>query len=146
VAYALGRKLYSLLGESVAFMDIPASHIPSCSQVAKRGVNSQRGWSATAKTAKGVLLQRPETGGAIKGGMVTILVSVEINDRLVMTADSASSYANGIICNHSSKIVIPRQGLPLGAMVFSGQAQGHGTMKFRRVLNQRIGQLATIAA
>jgi hypothetical protein len=34
VAYALGRELCSLLGGSVAFVDIPVSHIPSHSQVA----------------------------------------------------------------------------------------------------------------
>jgi hypothetical protein len=34
VAYALGCKLYSLLGGSVALMDISVSHILSCSQIA----------------------------------------------------------------------------------------------------------------
>jgi hypothetical protein len=32
-AHALGRKFYSLLGGSVAFMNIAVSHIPPCSQV-----------------------------------------------------------------------------------------------------------------
>jgi len=48
---------------------------------------------------------------------VTVLVSIKINDGIVMAADSASSYASGMIYNNSRKIVNVREGLPVGAMV-----------------------------
>jgi hypothetical protein len=48
---------------------------------------------------------------------VTVLVSVKINDGVVMAADSASSFASGMIYNNSRKIVNIREGLPVGAMV-----------------------------
>jgi 20S proteasome alpha/beta subunit len=48
---------------------------------------------------------------------VTVLVSVKINDGVVMAADSASSYASGMIYNNSRKIINVREGLPVGAMV-----------------------------
>jgi len=48
---------------------------------------------------------------------MTVLVSVKINDGVVMAADSASSYANGMIYNNSRKIVNLHEGLPVGAMV-----------------------------
>lgn len=48
---------------------------------------------------------------------MTVLVSVKINDGVVMAADSASSFASGMIYNHSRKIVNVREGLPVGAMI-----------------------------
>jgi hypothetical protein len=48
---------------------------------------------------------------------MTVLVSVKINDGVVMAADSASSYASGMVYNNSRKIVNVREGLPVGAMV-----------------------------
>ena len=48
---------------------------------------------------------------------MTVLVSVKINDGVVMAADSASSFASGMIYQHADKIVNLRQGLPIGAMV-----------------------------
>ena len=48
---------------------------------------------------------------------MTVLVSVKINDGVVMAADSASSSASGMIYNNSRKIVNVREGLPVGAMV-----------------------------
>lgn len=48
---------------------------------------------------------------------MTVLVSVKINDGIVMAADSASSFASGMIYNNSRKIVNLREGLPIGAMV-----------------------------
>ena len=48
---------------------------------------------------------------------MTILVSVKINDGVVMATDSASSFASGMVYNHSRKIVNLREGLPIGAMV-----------------------------
>jgi len=46
---------------------------------------------------------------------MTVLVSVKINDGVVMAADSASSFASGMVYQHADKIVNLRQGLPLGA-------------------------------
>lgn len=48
---------------------------------------------------------------------MTVLVSIKINDGVVMAADSASSFASGMIYNNSRKIVNIREGLPVGAMV-----------------------------
>jgi hypothetical protein len=48
---------------------------------------------------------------------MTVLVSVKINDGVVMAADSASSYASGMIYNNSHKITHLREGLPIGAMI-----------------------------
>src|SRR3712207_5562009 len=48
---------------------------------------------------------------------MTVLVSIKINDGVVMAADSASSFASGMIYNHAHKIVNIREGLPVGVMV-----------------------------
>ena len=48
---------------------------------------------------------------------MTILVSVKINDGVVMAADSASSFANGMVYQHADKIVNLRSGFPIGVMV-----------------------------
>jgi 20S proteasome alpha/beta subunit len=48
---------------------------------------------------------------------MTVLVSVKINDGVVMAADSASSFASGLIYHHAQKIVNLTKGLPIGAMV-----------------------------
>ena len=48
---------------------------------------------------------------------MTVLVSVKINDGVVMAADSASSFASGLIYHHAQKIVNLQKGLPIGAMV-----------------------------
>ena len=48
---------------------------------------------------------------------MTVLVSVKINDGVVMAADSASSFASGMVYRHADKIVNLRRGLPIGAMV-----------------------------
>ena len=50
-------------------------------------------------------------------GQSTILVSIKINNGVVMAADSASSFASGMVYQHADKIVNLRQGLPIGAMV-----------------------------
>ena len=47
---------------------------------------------------------------------MTVLVSVKINDGIVMAADSASSFASGIVYQNADKIVNLRDGLPIGAM------------------------------
>lgn len=48
---------------------------------------------------------------------MTVLVSVKINDGVVMATDSASSFASGMIYNSSRKIVHLREDLPVAAMV-----------------------------
>ncbi|WP_420473304.1 hypothetical protein [Noviherbaspirillum sp. ST9] len=63
---------------------------------------------------------------------MTVLVSVKINDGVVMAADSASSYASGMIYNNSRKIVNIREGLPVGVMVTG--AGGIGNESFETLL------------
>lgn len=48
---------------------------------------------------------------------MTILVSVKINDGVVMAADSASSFGSGMIYHHSHKIRNIVDGIPVGVMV-----------------------------
>lgn len=48
---------------------------------------------------------------------MTIIVSVKINDGVVMASDSAATFANGQIYHHANKIVNLVKGLPIGAMV-----------------------------
>jgi hypothetical protein len=47
-----------------------------------------------------------------------------------MAADSASSFASGMVYRHADKIVNLRQGLPIGVMVTG--AGGHGATLLRR--------------
>jgi len=60
---------------------------------------------------------------------MTVLVSVKINDGVVMAADSASSYASGMVYNHSRKIVNLREGLPVGAMVTGNGGIGNESIE-----------------
>ena len=48
---------------------------------------------------------------------MTVIVSVKINDGVVMASDSASTFGSGQIYLHSDKIVNLVKGLPIGAMV-----------------------------
>lgn len=56
---------------------------------------------------------------------MTILVSVKINDGVVMATDSASSFSSGMVYNHSRKIVNLRECLPIGVMVTGGGGIGN---------------------
>jgi hypothetical protein len=47
---------------------------------------------------------------------MTILVSVKINDGVVMAADSASSFESGMVYQNADKIVNLMERLPIGAM------------------------------
>jgi hypothetical protein len=67
---------------------------------------------------------------------MTIVVSVKINDGIVMAADSALSFPNVVppqIYQHANKIVNLRKGLPIGAMstgnggIGSESLEGPGT-------------------
>jgi hypothetical protein len=48
---------------------------------------------------------------------MTVIVSVKINDGIVMASDSASTFANGQVYLNADKIVNLVKGLPIGAMV-----------------------------
>jgi len=48
---------------------------------------------------------------------MTVIVSIKINDGVVMASDSASSFGNGQIYLHADKIVNLHKGMPIGAMV-----------------------------
>ncbi|OWW18233.1 hypothetical protein [Noviherbaspirillum denitrificans] len=60
---------------------------------------------------------------------MTVLVSVKINDGVVMAADSASSFASGMIYNNSRKIVNVPEGLPVGAMVTGAGGIGNESIE-----------------
>jgi hypothetical protein len=47
---------------------------------------------------------------------MTIIVSVKINDGIIMAADSALTFPNGQVYQHANKIVNLRKGLPIGVM------------------------------
>ncbi|MBL6082627.1 hypothetical protein JMJ56_32195, partial [Belnapia sp. T18] len=47
---------------------------------------------------------------------MTIIVSVKINDGVVMAADSAGTMGSGQIYAHANKITNLCEGLPIGAM------------------------------
>ena len=47
---------------------------------------------------------------------MTIIVSVKINDGVVMAADSALTFPGPQVFHHANKIVNLRKGLPIGAM------------------------------
>lgn len=48
---------------------------------------------------------------------MTVIVSVKINDGIVMAADSASTFSNSQVYEHAEKIVNLVKGLPIGVMV-----------------------------
>jgi len=62
---------------------------------------------------------------------MTGLVSVKINDGVVMAADSASSFASGMIYNHAQEIVNLRRGLPIGAMMTGAGGIGNDGSRTR---------------
>lgn len=51
-----------------------------------------------------------------KEDAMTVIVSVKINDGIVMAADSVSSFDNGMNYQHANKIVNLKKGLYVGAM------------------------------
>jgi 20S proteasome alpha/beta subunit len=48
---------------------------------------------------------------------MTVIVSVKINDGIVMASDSASTFTNTQVYDHAEKIVHLVKGLPIGVMV-----------------------------
>lgn len=59
---------------------------------------------------------------------MTILVSVKINDGIVMAADSASSFASGMVYHHSRKILNIVDGIPVGVMVAGSGGIGNESL------------------
>src|SRR5580692_271099 len=47
---------------------------------------------------------------------MTVIVSVKINDGIVMASDSASTFTNSQVYEHAEKIVNLTKGLPIGVM------------------------------
>ena len=62
---------------------------------------------------------------------MTILVSVKINDGIVLAADSASSFGNGMVYRHADKIVNLCSGLPIGVMVTGAGGIGNESIDTR---------------
>jgi hypothetical protein len=60
---------------------------------------------------------------------MTVIVSVKINDGIVMAADSVSSYNSGMSYQHAIKIVNLIKGLPVGAMVTGNGGIGKESME-----------------
>jgi hypothetical protein len=53
----------------------------------------------------------------VVGCEMTVIVSVKINDGIVMASDSASTFTNTQVYDHAEKIVNLVKGLPIGVMV-----------------------------
>src|SRR3954466_8144391 len=59
---------------------------------------------------------RREGAARSRSRIVTIIVSVKINDGVVMAADSAGTMGSGQVYLHANKITNLCEGLPVGAM------------------------------
>jgi ATP-dependent protease HslVU (ClpYQ) peptidase subunit len=59
---------------------------------------------------------------------MSIIVSVKINDGIVMAADSAISFANGQVYEHANKIVNLVKGLPIGVMTCGAGGIGNASV------------------
>src|SRR5260370_1269446 len=70
---------------------------------------------------------------------MSIIVSVKINDGIVMAADSASSFANGQVYEHANKIVNLVKGFPIGVMTCGAGGIGNAsTATLLKDLRQRL--------
>jgi hypothetical protein len=79
---------------------------------------------------KQILKSAPKSLGA---SAVTVIVSVKINDGIIMASDSASTFATGQTYLTADKIVNLVKGLPIGVMV-SGNG-GIGSESIATLLN-----------
>src|SRR6266852_8824665 len=59
---------------------------------------------------------------------MSIIVSVKINDGIVIAADSATSFAVGQIYEHANKIVNLVKGLPIGVMTCGSGGIGNASI------------------
>src|SRR5580704_824142 len=59
---------------------------------------------------------------------MSIIVSVKINDGIVLAADSATSFANGQVYEHANKIVNLVKGLPIGVMTCGAGGIGNASV------------------
>lgn len=71
---------------------------------------------------------------------MTVIVSVKINDGVVMAADSAGTMASGQVYAHANKITNLYEGLPIGAM--STGAGGIGNESVETLLKDLRGRFA----
>src|SRR5580704_7563083 len=70
---------------------------------------------------------------------MSIIVSVKINDGIVLAADSATSCAIGQIYEHANKIVNLVKGLPIGVMTCGAGGIGNAsTATLLKDLRQRL--------
>lgn len=60
---------------------------------------------------------------------MTVIISVKINDGIVMASDSVSSYAHGMTYSHANKIVNLWSGQSVGAMVAGDGGIGNESME-----------------
>src|SRR2546425_12756886 len=60
--------------------------------------------------------------------LMSIIVSVKINDGVVMAADSATTFAIGQIYEHADKIVNLVKGLPIGVMTCGAGGIGNASI------------------
>jgi predicted proteasome-type protease len=70
---------------------------------------------------------------------MTVIVSVKINDGVIMAADSASTFGTGQICLNADKLVNLVKGLPIGVMVTgSGGIGSESISTLLKDLRQRL--------
>jgi hypothetical protein len=75
--------------------------------------------------------------------VVTIIVSVKINDGIVMAADSAGTMASGQVYAHANKIIHLCEGLPVGAMTTGSGGIGNESVEtLLKDLRRRFAGLA----
>jgi hypothetical protein len=70
---------------------------------------------------------------------VTVIVSVKINDGIVLASDSASTFTTQVY-EHAEKIVNPVMGLPIGLMVTGDGGIGNESLTtLLKDLGKRMG-------
>ena len=112
---------FETVSSSLAYLPAPA-HPPL------RGIRSRYKRSQLVRYA-GALAIPPRGTFAM-----TVIVSVKINDGIVMAADSAGSMSSGQVYAHANKIANLCRGLPIGAMSTGSGGIGN---EFRRDPSQR---------
>ncbi len=71
---------------------------------------------------------------------MTIIVSVKINDGIVMAADSAGTMGSGQVYLHANKIAHLCEGLPVGAMSTGAGGIGNESVEtLLKDLRRRLG-------
>ena len=71
---------------------------------------------------------------------MTVIVSIKINDGIVMASDSASTFTNTQVYDHAEKIVNLVKGLPIGVMVTGDGGIGNESLTtLLKDLGRRMG-------